>query len=1164
MYLKRLTIHTLPGIEPGFDFAPAGHGVNIITGPNAIGKSSLERALGYLLRGARKEDPLALSLEAELVGGDTIWRVQRNGSQIIWYRDGSVAAPPALPGASHTGLYRLSVEHLLVADDVHDKELARSLRNSLLGNFDLEAPRLDLGPRFAQTEEKKLLEAHNKLRQTERDYDALERELEQLPRLDEQIDAAESAQRRREGLQHGVDLSVAMATVKKCAGALDVFPAGMDKLRGNELERLGSLEKNRNDLQETLREQQRRLARAEAMLTRTGLQQKKPDQASLDATDQSLRQLGQKLERRGHLREQLARAGAALNQARTCFNEAGAPPALDVSGFKQAEEIAAPLIKAQTRRDELKQQLEQAVAAPDEAEIDNLNDAGKALRKWLAAVAVEQVLRAPPLQRWLHYFLCALLATGVILLLVVPGVLKIVCGIVVAVTFTAVAWYWLILRRARLVVGFAARQAREDFTRTGIDPPREWFEKVVERYLREEIDRRHGELILQRERALQLANVRPELDRAEAQVERLQAARREASQALGFDPTLPGISPDLFLQQCRQLAEAENRHAEEQARLDNVTREIATDLAGVRAFLAEWCGADAPASGAGHEDRDVNELQSLFQQLQARARQAQDAENDITRCREAIDSSQQGLKANRNDVENLFAGCGLEPDARTQLEQGLDRLPEWQAKRKELESAELEEQRLRALLAAYPDVIERVEAGRLTDLQNDLAGAAQQAGEYTRLIERRAAMKSRLDQAGADRRLSRDRAAADAARDALEDKREHSWLAAATGLLLDNVEQTYQAQHVPPTLSRAQALFNFITHHAFDLHLEKNGTFSAQDLRQNAHRSLGELSSGTRMQLLLALRLAWIGAQEQGGETLPLFLDEALTTSDEDRFAAMASSLERLAAGEARQIFYLSARRHECALWQRATGNGPPVIDLAAVRFPQGQRPRQDYELALPPSLPSPEGREVEDYAAVLGVPRLDPRLAVGSAHLFYLMRDDPGLLHQLMDSWRITSLAQLESLLHSDAAGAAVAADGLRGRLQRRCQVVRTWTSLWRRGRGKPVNRIALEQSDAISDRFMDRVAKLAESINEDGKALLKALREGQVSGFRTGKIEELERWLLAEGYTEQEAMLPAAERWRLTLQLAMANPDADADDVNRVINWLESALNSSHTIPV
>ena len=176
-------------------------------------------------------------------------------------------------------------------------------------------------------------------------------------------------------------------------------------------------------------------------------------------------------------------------------------------------------------------------------------------------------------------------------------------------------------------------------------------------------------------------------------------------------------------------------------------------------------------------------------------------------------------------------------------------------------------------------------------------------------------------------------------------------------------------------------------------------------------------------------------------------------------------------------------------------------------------------------------------------------------------MRDDLELLYQLMDNWGITSLGQFEGLLDSDAGSAAVTDTEQRNRLRRRCAVVRTWTALWRQGRGRPANRVALEQSGAISETFIDRVADLAEEVKGDGAALVQALRAGQVSGFRTGKLEELKLWLADEGYTDEEDILPVDERQRLALQQAMSGTGAEIKDVNRVITWLESACPQTFT---
>ena len=118
----------------------------------------------------------------------------------------------------------------------------------------------------------------------------------------------------------------------------------------------------------------------------------------------------------------------------------------------------------------------------------------------------------------------------------------------------------------------------------------------------------------------------------------------------------------------------------------------------------------------------------------------------------------------------------------------------------------------------------------------------------------------------------------------------------ATGTLLDDVERAFEAEHEPAVLRRARDLFAEVTARAFELRLRNDGSLHRLTMfAQETERELAELSSGTRMQLLLAVRLAWLETQEQGGETLPLFLDEALTTSDEERFAVMAQSMERLA-----------------------------------------------------------------------------------------------------------------------------------------------------------------------------------------------------------------------------------------------------------------------------
>lgn len=698
-------------------------------------------------------------------------------------------------------------------------------------------------------------------------------------------------------------------------------------------------------------------------------------------------------------------------------------------------------------------------------------------------------------------------------------------------------------------------EAKQRFEETGLKPPPEWTMAAVRHYLQGELEDRYSDLILQRKQAAQAGHVRPELEHARVEVEDLQNRKNALAEEVGFDPTLPSVGPDLFLQHCLRLNEAQERYEQTKISLENIESDITERVALVHDFLSPWRSGDAPTLAGATGDFDIDVLRIAFQDVTGRVSEAERAQNDINNYRKTIQSCEEGIQTNCDEVGTLFKNCALEAGQQTELDRRLGLLNDWKEKRRALETAGSREEDSRTQLLKYAEIIKDVDEDRIVKLQTEFAAAKTQADEHTNLHTQQTEIQTRLKDAGADYRLSQARAKADSARGALQDKLEEALLREATETLLNDVEQTFQSENEPEVLNCARAQFREITANAFDLQLDKDGTFFARDLEQQASRNIGELSSGTRMQLLLALRLAWIEAQEQGGETLPLFLDEALTTSDEDRFRVMASSLEQLVEAGDRQIFYLSARRHECALWKQATGNEPPAIDLAMARFPREEYPPQDYDITLPPPVPAPEGRDPEDYASVLGVPLFNPRLEPGTVHLFYLLRDDVDLLYRLMDNWRITSLGQLEALLNSNAGSTAIKEVDVREQLLQRSCATRIWIEFWRRGRGRPVNRGVLEQCNAVSGTYIDRVTELAENLGGDGKALVQALSEGKVPRFHTSKIAELEHWLADEGYTDKEEILPAEERRRLALQQAMSDTGADVEDLNRVITWLESA---------
>ena len=1186
MRLRRLRIHALPGIEPGFDFEPASDRVNIVTGPNAIGKSSLVRALEHLLADDDlRNDPPDLHLEGEFQSGDVRWTVRRTGRQITWMRDGEPAAPPALPGNGRLGLYRLSVESLL-ADDAGDRELAAALWRMLRGGFDLDGARRSVGPRFGGTEARKLAGKTRALREVEGAYSDLRQEEAQLPDLERRIARSEQADVREGRLRTALDLHEAITKRRARADELEGFSAHMSQLRGDELEDLKALEEGIEQLCERRGAAEREIGAAGRDLERTGLRDARPDTEKMAGIEESLRQTEREIDKLDGVDKDLKEAEANLKDALAQLGSDGGTAELNSNSLKRAREILEPLVDAQFRRRELQQRLKLAGAPPDASELEQYRDGVEALRAWLAARAATGP--SPGAARlWFvtRVFWWATLTLSVLFAAVAfMAEAWAVLGSSVFAIAILVFFSWM-GRRAGAQAEAPVHDAKRRYDETGLEPPPEWSERSVREHLRQSVQRRFDELRLQEKQAEGIERIRQEIEDEDSLLAELEARRSEFAREIGIDPALTGAPLYRFIDITSRFDEARAAHARKSAARKGLHARIGKSATRIREFLGEWRGEEAPRLAASATREDLDALRIAFESLKARMTAASDALGVVEAGKLEIEALNDRIAEAETNIAKLFKRAGLkagarelaptvsrggakgasrratvevpvpEADPREALVRMIERLGDWRRARKALDEAETEEKRLRKLLSGEDGLVESVEGGAVDALKSQLRVAVEQAGERTDLIEKKAAINTRLREARRSHRLEDAARAKDQAAEALRDKRDEALACAATEVLLDEVESAFKTEREPDLLRRARQWFELVTAHAFTLELRDTDSFVAHDRKQGELRTLKELSSGTRMQLLLALRLAWTEDRERGGEALPLFFDEALTTSDVDRFSAMARTMSRL-ADAGRQIFYLSARPHEAALWEQATGTAPAVIDLAAVRLSTALPDPDALRVEPPPALPPPDGLTAEEYATLIHVQPVNPRADAGGIHLFHLLRDDLGLLHSLLDTWRIGAMGQLESLLASNAARSAISSRQTRQRLRLRCQTARCWTDLWCQGRGKPVDRAVLDESGAVSEVFQDSAADLAKELECDGKALVLALRDRRVKGFHASKTNELENWLADKGYIDEAATLEPDERRRQTLQRVVPPTSTDADDVNRVVDWMESAV--------
>lgn len=1162
MRLTRLSVDKLPGIHPGFELTDddLDPGINLVVGPNACGKSSLVRALEYLIAGSHSDDPLALSLEAEFEAEAGRWVVLRAGSQVAWRRDGSPSETPPLPDPRFLYCYWLTAEDLLATDRAKDEEIVTRLRRELAGGYDLDAllardGPFQVGARHGGTEAKARREARTKVGEITRAYESLQRERQRLPLLERRIEEETSVRDEIARVERSLELLEARRTRTEAELALDEFPVTpeqMARLRGDEGKTLGKLDERRKKVEKERGEWKRKRAEAEGTLDETGLGDDAPNPAELELHREHVQKVRELLRDRAARLEERARA---LADERTAAGRLGAPgdrlPALGPDAVSEAEKLAVEIEGERKTVQELEARLEGAPSTPDPDVLEANRGAADSLRGWLAAAATQLGRILAPV----IVVLAGLIVTVVALL---TDRWAVALG---GAVFAALGAVWVAL------LAWGARQerssARARFESYEIDPPSGWTPAEVSDRL-DQIDASLRELQEADVRARQAEGDRERLEKARATLGELVRRKGELAAEIGFDPARTAISLHEFVRLVDGLDSARAKASELDEKIQRIDARIRERIESVRAFVADWAPETAQKRKPRKDDDDPGRLEDLEMALEAadlslaalteRVEAAREARRTLERADEELAKAAQEREEVDREVAHLFEKAGLDSGDRTSLDRRLEMLNDFREREGELREARIAEKQMRSRLEGAEELLALVEAEEERALKARRNDLEKRLGDLEQLKEERTEIRTRVEDAGADRKLEDAMAELEDARAALEEARDQALLAAAGRFLLEAVKEEHRIEHEPSVLRDARERFERFTHHGWTLELvDEGGGFAARDHSLDERRSLGQLSSGTRMQLLLAVRLAWTRTLETEGEPLPLFLDEALTTSDPERFARVAENLASLAAEEGRQVFYLCAQPTDVRLWERALGERPRVIDLTEVRFarPMESGP-DDFGLPEREQIPGPDGVGAAKYAARLSVSPVHPWTDPAATHLFHLLRDDLPLLHRLMTDWGLFAQGHLENLLESSAAEHAVPDAKLRKLLEARCRISRLWLHAWRQGRGKPIDRGVLEECPAISDVFIDRVADLADDLSGDPQALLRALPD--VPHFYSSKIEQLEEWLHEHGYLLSGEHLQPQEREARVLTEAAGL--ADPGEIREVVRWLEAAL--------
>ncbi|MCA1746221.1 MAG: hypothetical protein LC655_00885, partial [Bacteroidales bacterium] len=316
---------------------------------------------------------------------------------------------------------------------------------------------------------------------------------------------------------------------------------------------------------------------------------------------------------------------------------------------------------------------------------------------------------------------------------------------------------------------------------------------------------------------------------------------------------------------------------------------------------------------------DKTTAKAIYDRLREEEEIRRNAVREIAGHKEKLEELENELEELQSAIAKTYSSLELELGDKRALEQLMEQIGPYNAAKEELRSAR---QRLHdregemTEHSMYGGHAAEIETMTIDEAEGEKMKYEAEAGTWKRTTEQIAEIEAGIGTVRSGSSLEKALAEEENALTELAEAFEKN-LAAQTGkLLTDGLRADSYGNNPSEVYNRANELFGKITAGRYGLRIDdrQNGGFRAYDNAQNIGKELEELSTGTRIQLLLSVRLAYIEQQEEGVK-LPVLADELLANCDDIRAAAIIEALIEISK-EGRQVFYFTAQTDEVAKWR--------------------------------------------------------------------------------------------------------------------------------------------------------------------------------------------------------------------------------------------------------
>ncbi|MFA7540135.1 MAG: hypothetical protein WCY52_06690 [Sphaerochaetaceae bacterium] len=1101
------TFHPVEGLSPQ---------LNVIWGPNGIGKTTLAKSMRSVLWARDKSGELSVS--ALVKGREGEWRLELNQKRLVQRRlaDNATAMLDGRNDSMESS-YWLSLTNLLQAE-TRNKNFHEVLYNELHGGVDLDKATVEAGvlTKFATRgvpPYKALKEAREKITKIEKKQKDLEDLKEKIAKIKEELKKGDHFKDKVEEYERALEVKKLFSQIGELEQKLSNFDSRIDKVETFSYNRFVQLQEEVAEKRDELSLLIKEIEELEISLKESGIRSEQIGEHALVANVKNrLKEVQEAHVALQESRKELDKSidGEAKWREEHSWLTSGLPDGGKLKGaveqLKKLSQMYEPLRVRVAVSEELLNQLGAGVEFVDEEEV--LGTLKQRVADGITTVSGE-MKRGFPKKR------------GVIASLII--VLSVILALMISPWFSlgSLLGVFIILfqRRDKLNTDFT--KIKKALEATSCPEPATWdLEGLGNLYL--EVGKR-----LIQNNNLKEGHQRREV--AQGNLERDQGKYQAwiedwdgACKSLGLmkDQTLlDGAQFFHFSQHLLVWSQLLNDLAEKEGELK---RNEANYKAALEALVKV-----IEVDNTSYIDL-TSEAESFIERLQNAHQLTREAESKRKdKVRKVGD-----LKEREEKLNHFLESLDFTIDKVLFLKELSEMKSSWSDLRSELKGTRSQLEKFKSsapssVEIAIKESIETIEEeltkwrGKLEarEEKNQELGAADK--EYELLLDS-------SDLANAEREYH-------LALEALEKLRDEQLVGMAVNILAQFLEEQSQQASNLEVLNKAEEWFKRITNRHYSVGINRDGFF-AKDLIRKENLTLEQLSDATRLQLLFAVRMGFIEQQEvSSNRKFPIFMDELLANSDDSRALTIIEAVKEIA--KERQVFYFTAQGDEVEKFRVHAKEVFNEVDLETI-----QRVQKAISSPLIESKPlvSKVSEPIDDYYEYgrrLDVAGASLWEEVEQLHIWHALLNSQDLYSYLEKGY--SQIGQLDSN-------------------QRRIELIKRAQELARQGRPRKITLDDLRYGPVIlnyDSAYWKQIEALFEGKEITGNTLIKALEDGIVKRLHKDTKDELIDYLVEESFATQEVPLTAEEVLSQIVRSEQLSPDSgDYKVVERYLSQVTS----------